>query len=61
MNNQNIENTENTKNNENTLFPKHFQVSYQKYYHFQNLDPIIILLFILFIVIYFVAIYYKLN
>jgi hypothetical protein len=42
-------------------FPKHFQISYQKYYSYKNLDPIVISLFILFMIIYIVTVYFKLN
>ncbi len=46
---------------EDSSFPKHFQVNYKTYYSFKNLDPVVILLFILFIIIYFIAVIYKLN
>ncbi len=42
-------------------FPKHFQVGYKTIYNFKNLDPIVFLLFIIFIIIYGIAVYYKMN
>ncbi len=49
------------KKESESQFPKHFQISYQKYYSYKSLDPIVILLFVLFMIIYCVTIYYKLN
>ncbi len=49
------------KEDSQSQFPKHFQVGYQSFYDFKNLDPIVILLFIIFIIIYGIAAYYKLN
>ncbi len=42
-------------------FPNNFIKEYQSIYSYRKLEPIIILLFIIFMVIYALCVYFKIN
>lgn len=42
-------------------FPNHFKKEYQSIYTYRSLDPVVILLFIIFMVLFGVCAFYKIN
>ncbi len=42
-------------------FPQHFTKEYQNIYSYRSLDPVVVLLFIIFMIIFGICVIYKIN